>query len=177
MGSLTEFAKVRREPDKGLRLDERLGDAESDCEPVARAGAAAQLVDDDKAVLANVPVTSQLVDGASCWTHWSMKAVSRISAAKVETLASMQSSMDTRAKSRSTMEKDAYCAGTKLPICAITVIRAIERMYVLFPLMLHPVMIWNRFCLSAYTSFGTYLCECAYHGQYELYELGTITFS
>jgi hypothetical protein len=49
-------------------------------------------------------------------TYLRMNAVSRISEANVETLASMQSSIDTLANSRSTIGKDAYCAGTKLPI-------------------------------------------------------------
>jgi hypothetical protein len=70
-----------------------------------------------------------------------MNAVSLISDANVETFASMQSSIETLANNWSTIGKDAYSAGTKLPIWAITVIRAMERMYVLFPLMLHPVII------------------------------------
>jgi hypothetical protein len=56
-----------------------------------------------------------------------MNAVSLISDANVETLASMQSSIDTLANNWSTIGNDAYCAGTKLPIWAIIVIKAIER--------------------------------------------------
>ena len=57
-----------------------------------------------------------------------MNAVSRISDAKVDTFASIQSSMETLAKSWCINGKDAYEAGTKLPTCAMTVIKAIERM-------------------------------------------------
>jgi hypothetical protein len=57
-----------------------------------------------------------------------MKAISLISAANVDTLASILSSIETRAKSCRIIEKLAYIAGTKLPIWAMIVISAIDRM-------------------------------------------------
>lgn len=69
-----------------------------------------------------------------------MKAISRISSEKVDIFASMLSSVDILTNSCWIIENDAYWAGTKQPICAITCKREIIRMCVLFPLILHPVM-------------------------------------
>ena len=154
---------MSREPDECLRLDESLGNAQCNCQPISGTGAAPEFINYDKTILPNVPKQTlvECVASVLIREYLNMNAVSLISDANVETFASMQSSIETLANNWSTIGNDAYCAGTKLPIWAITVIRAMERMYVLFPLMLHPVIIWNRCCLSAYTSLGINFSECA----------------
>ncbi len=70
-----------------------------------------------------------------------MNAASLISKENVDMFPSILSSVDTLANSWLWMGKEAYEAGTKLPICAMTAMRATDRIYVLLPLILQPVTI------------------------------------
>ena len=69
-----------------------------------------------------------------------MRAVSVISTMNVLWPRDSSSLAPTRAKMRSATPIVARRAGTKLPICAISVSSAAWRMYVLLPAMLGPVM-------------------------------------
>ena len=83
-------------------------------------------------------------------------ATSLISTIKVDCPEAKSSDAPTRVKMLSTMPISADDAGTKLPICAISTIRAIWRIYVDLPAILGPVMIATlSLLLSRYTSFGT----------------------
>lgn len=70
-------------------------------------------------------------------------AVSTISVMKVDMPFIWQSSAPTRARIASTSDISARSQGTKLPIWARSATTPTERMYVLLPPMLGPVMIWN----------------------------------
>ena len=73
-----------------------------------------------------------------------MRAVSVISTMNVLWPRDSSSLAPTRAKMRSATPIVARRAGTKLPICAISVSSAAWRMYVLLPAMLGPVMRRNE---------------------------------
>ncbi len=73
-----------------------------------------------------------------------MNAISLISTENVERFASRRSSVDTRAKRLNWMGIRAVSAGMKQPTWTMICSIAIARMYVLFPLMFWPVMIWKR---------------------------------
>ena len=84
-----------------------------------------------------------------------MLATSVISTIKVLCPLARSSDAPTRVKIRSTTPIFALSAGTKLPICAISTISAVWRMYVDFPAMFGPVIMEIRFLwLSRYVSFG-----------------------
>lgn len=105
------------EPDESLRVYESLSNTERDSKTISRAGPSSQLINDGEAVLADVSSMHQHVTTDQLHlAHLKIKAVSLISLAKVDTFASIQSSMLTLANNWSTSGKDAYCAGTKLPI-------------------------------------------------------------
>jgi hypothetical protein len=70
-----------------------------------------------------------------------MKLISLISVEKVDIFACMLSSVETREKRLWMMGNAAYSAGTKLPTWAMICNKAIARTYVLFPLILHPVIV------------------------------------
>lgn len=63
-----------------------------------------------------------------CMPYLRMYAVSRISAAKLETFASIELSIEILANNCLMRGNHACSAGTKLPTCAMMVIRAIDRM-------------------------------------------------
>mmetsp|Transcript_70349 Transcript_70349/g.198525 ORF Transcript_70349/g.198525 Transcript_70349/m.198525 type:complete len:201 (+) Transcript_70349:666-1268(+) len=85
-----------------------------------------------------------------------MQAASSISAMKVEIPRSCMSEAPTRHMTASKIGRTALWQGTKLPIWFSSTMRATDRMYVLFPPMLGPVMMCRReSSLSMFTSFAT----------------------
>ena len=81
-----------------------------------------------------------------CWMWHFVRilATSVISTIKVLCPLARSSDAPTRVKIRSTIPMFALSAGTKLPICAISTIRAVWRIYVDFPAMFGPVMMEIR---------------------------------
>ena len=87
--------------DQGSAFDQCFRNSQCNCKTVSTTCTTTELVDDDKTVFVNVSSAksiSEVLRMTRVETHLRMKAVSLISAAKVDTLASILSSIETRAK-------------------------------------------------------------------------------
>jgi hypothetical protein len=125
---------MRCEPDQCFALNQGFSNAQRNSKTISGASSAAKFIDDSETGPIDVSGQPQIstykwwMKGIRPNTYLRMNAVSLISDAKVETFASMLSSIDTRANSWRIMGKEAVCAGTKQPTWAITLMRAIDRM-------------------------------------------------
>jgi len=97
----TELPKVSCEEDEGPASHQSLRNTQRYCKPVSTASTAAELIDNRETTSIDISEYRTLVqlDSPITTTDLKMKAVSLISEAKVDTLASIQSSIETRAKS------------------------------------------------------------------------------
>ena len=105
------------EEDEGPASYQSFRNTQRYCKPVSTASTAAELIDDRETTPIDVSKYRTLVQLNSpiMTTDLKIKAVSLISEAKVDTLASIQSSIETRAKSWVLSGRVADSAGTKLP--------------------------------------------------------------
>jgi hypothetical protein len=93
---------VRRKPDESPAFNKSFSNAQSNSKTISTASASTKLINNCKAILVNVSgstLASATKRRAREVAYLRIKAASLISDAKVETLASILSSMDTRAKS------------------------------------------------------------------------------
>jgi beta-lactam-binding protein with PASTA domain len=93
---------VRRKPDEGSAFNKSFSDAQSNGKTISTASASTKLINNCKAILIDVSGSTS-ASTTKLYTreidaYLRIKAVSLISDANVETLASILSSMETRAK-------------------------------------------------------------------------------
>jgi hypothetical protein len=92
------------EPYQCLALDQSFSNTQRNSKAISGTGASAKLIDNSETILIDISVQTRVStpNQLLIWldiTYLRMNAVSLISDAKVETFASMLSSIDTRAKS------------------------------------------------------------------------------
>jgi hypothetical protein len=93
---------VCNKENQGLTLDQSFCNAQSNGKSISTTCTSAKFIDNYKTVFVDISVEGSVnvkIGTAQDETYLRMKAVSLISDAKVETLASMLSSIETRAKS------------------------------------------------------------------------------
>jgi hypothetical protein len=93
---------VRSKENQGLTLDQSFRNAQSNGKSISTTCTSPKFINNHKTVLVDISVDGSVnvnFEKRRDETHLRIKAVSLISDAKVETLASMLSSMETRAKS------------------------------------------------------------------------------